>query len=110
MNDFRQQAISGVKWTGGSTAFGMVLQFAQMAVLARINELVSAKAHFIIATHSPILMAYPDACIYELSEAGISEVAYTDTEHYAITRSFLNNPEKMLSQLIDSRDPPGERK
>jgi predicted ATPase len=73
----------------------------QMAVLSRIHELVGQRAQFIIATHSPILMAYPQSRIYELSDDGIETVDYTDTEHFAITRSFLNNHEKMLARLLD---------
>ena len=53
-----------------------------------------------IATHSPILLAYPHATIYELSESGIRTVAYTETEHFRVTRDFLNRPEKMLDILL----------
>lgn len=55
---------------------------------------------FIIATHSPILMAYPDAWIYQLEDEGISHVTYTDTEHYQVARDFLNNYETMLGVLL----------
>ena len=54
----------------------------------------------IIATHSPILMAYPDATIYSLTEQAITKVRYTDTEHYAVTREFLNRHETMLKDLL----------
>lgn len=63
-------------------------------------ELVSQGSQFIIATHSPILMAYPDAQIYEFSSSGISKVAYEDTSHYQVTRDFLMNPKKMLDVLM----------
>ncbi|KAA8998217.1 AAA family ATPase [Affinibrenneria salicis] len=72
----------------------------QMAALARIHDLIRDDSQFIIATHSPILMAYPDADIYQFDGDGIHQVAYEQTEHYQITRAFLNNPERMLRQLL----------
>jgi len=72
----------------------------QMAMLARIHQLVAQQCQFIIATHSPILMAYPGALILQLSEEGIMPVEYAQTEHVTITRAFLNNPERMLSILL----------
>jgi predicted ATPase len=72
----------------------------QMAALARIHDLVGGRAQFIIATHSPILMAFPGARIYQFAEDGISEVEYTETEHYTITKSFLNDHERMLARLL----------
>jgi predicted ATPase len=72
----------------------------QMTVLSRIHQLVVKHSQFIIATHSPILMAYPDAIIYQLADDGIELVKYTETEHYAVTRSFLNDHEKMLEILM----------
>jgi predicted ATPase len=59
----------------------------QLVVLSRIHDLVLDDSQFIIATHSPILMAYPDACIY--LKDGVSEVAYEDTEHYQVIRIFV---------------------
>jgi len=73
----------------------------QMAVLSIIDDLVKNNSQFIIATHSPILLAYPRAEIYVLTEAGISLTPYKETEHYLITKSFLNNPERMLKYLCD---------
>lgn len=72
----------------------------QLAVLSRIHDLVQESSQFIIATHSPILMAYPDAWIYECAPDGVRRVAYADTEHYQVTRSFLTNPKRMLDQLL----------
>ena len=51
--------------------------------------------------HSPILMAFPDAQILEFSQNGIKKVAYQDTEHFKITKSFFENPEKILHYLLD---------
>lgn len=73
----------------------------QMAMLTRIKELVDLKCQFIIATHSPILMAYPDSVIYEIKDNRINQVKYEETEHYQITHAFLNNKEKFLDILID---------
>jgi len=73
----------------------------QLAALALIDKLVKDGCQFIIATHSPILLAYPNATILSFGEDGISEMAYEDTEHYAITRDFLNHYPRRLQQLLD---------
>jgi len=73
----------------------------QLAVLSRIHDLVEDNSQFVIATHSPILMAYPDACIYQCSKEGIAEIAYEDTEHYKVTRDFLANPKRMMDVLME---------
>jgi predicted ATPase len=78
----------------------------QLTVLSRMHDLIGDGSQFIIATHSPILMAYPDAWIYECGADGIRRVAYEDTEHYQVTRSFLVNPERMLQVLLER---PGEK-
>lgn len=72
----------------------------QMSLLAAIHQLVRRDSQFVIATHSPILLAYPGALIYELSEAGIRRTEYRRTEHYQLTRRFLENPERMLRCLL----------
>ncbi len=72
----------------------------QMTVLARMHELVMKNSQFIIATHSPIIMAYPQAQIYTLTEDGILETQYEETEHYRTAREFLNNYKKMLNILM----------
>ena len=56
-------------------------------------------SQFIIATHSPMLMAYPGATIYEVNDDGMKEVTLAETEHYSVTKSFLNNPEAYLRFL-----------
>lgn len=73
----------------------------QLSLLVQINELVKQNCQFIIATHSPILLAYPDADIYLLDDNSIKLTAYKDTDHYSITKQFLNNTEKMLQYLFD---------
>ncbi|WP_156307278.1 AAA family ATPase [Sphingobacterium endophyticum] len=72
---------------------------SQLNMLTRIRQLVEKSSQFIIATHSPILMAYPDADIYQVSAEGINLVAYEDTEQYRLTKYFMNNRTKMLSEL-----------
>lgn len=73
----------------------------QLAVLSRIHDLVRDGSQFVIATHSPLLMAYPDACIYQCSADGVAPVAYEDTEHFRVTRDFLMNPQRMLRGLLE---------
>jgi predicted ATPase len=72
----------------------------QLALISRIHDLVSQNSQFIIATHSPILMAYPDSCIFVLEESGIKNIDYTETEHYQVTKEFINNYPKMLKILM----------
>ena len=72
----------------------------QMSMITRMHQLALLGSQFIIATHSPIIMAYPDALIYEIRDEGFTKVKYQETEHYIVMKSFLNNPEKMLDILI----------
>jgi predicted ATPase len=72
----------------------------QLAFIARLHQLVERDSQFIIATHSPIIMGYPDARILQLSDDGIREVQYEETEHYSITRDFLEHRESMLRILM----------
>ena len=70
-----------------------------LVLLAEMHRLVEAGSQFVIATHSPILMAYPGAQLYEISS--VRPVAYQETEHYQLTRQFLNHPEQMLHYLLE---------
>lgn len=73
----------------------------QLALLCRMHELIKMGSQFIIATHSPILMAYPDADIYLADyDRKITLTEYKDTEHYKLTRDFINHPDQMLSYLF----------
>jgi len=76
----------------------------QLAALVRIHDLVQADSQFIIATHSPILMAYPDAYIYACSNDGIDRIDYYDTEHYRVMHDFIVNPKRMLDMLLAPGD------
>lgn len=73
----------------------------QMAMISRMHQLVTDQSQFIIATHSPIIMAYPNAQILLIDEEGIQPVEYTETEHYRVTKDFLNRYERFLKELID---------
>ena len=77
----------------------------QLELLALIHDLAArGRAQFVIATHSPILMAYPGALLYQLDAGGIAPVGYHDTEHYRITRDFLANPESFFRHLFADRE------
>lgn len=71
-----------------------------LTLMGQVHLLEARNSQFIIATHSPILMAYPGACIYQLSDEGIRQVAYRETEHYCLTKHFLNDPERMLNGSV----------
>ena len=71
-----------------------------LALIGRMHDLAGQGAQFIVSTHSPILLGYPNARIYLLSEQGISETSYEETEQYALTRSFLNDRDRFLHYLF----------
>ena len=76
----------------------------QLSMLVRLHDLVDEFSQFIIATHSPLIMAYPDAWIYQFGPDGIERIAYEDTEHFQITRSFMRDPKVMLKRLLRRED------
>ena len=80
----------------------------QLSFLKIIHDLSTpGHAQFLIATHSPILLSYPGAVLFDLDGDGIREVEYRDTRHYLITRDFLNAPERFFKHLFvtpDERD------
>jgi predicted ATPase len=73
----------------------------QLQFLALLHQYCSEGSQFIIATHSPIIMAYPESWIYLLDKDGIRLVPYVETEHYRVTRAFLDNPQRMLTVLLE---------
>lgn len=73
----------------------------QLAALARINDLAEAGSQFIIATHSPILMACPGATIYHFGDGPPSPIPYEDTEHYLVYRDFFARKDAMLNELLE---------
>ena len=72
----------------------------QLQFLSVLHDHCRRGSQFVIATHSPIIMAYPDAWIYVFSEEGIGRVPYTETEHYLVTRGFLSSPKSSLAELL----------
>ncbi len=72
----------------------------QLTFLAGLHDLVQRNSQLIIATHSPIIMAYPNAKILCFTETGIEEVDYEDTDHYKVTKAFMTRTEKMLDDLM----------
>lgn len=73
----------------------------QLSLLRIIHDLSKdCAAQFIIATHSPILLAYPNATIYSCDNNELRQLQYTDTSHYRITKNFLDNPDLYLKQLF----------
>lgn len=72
----------------------------QLDALARLHELVRQGSQFVIATHSPILMAYPDAWVYRFDADGIHRVGYEDTAHFRVMRDFMADPERSLRDLF----------
>lgn len=73
----------------------------QLALISRLHDLVEMGSQFIIATHSPILMAYPRASIYLMSDGPPRLVTYRETEHFRLTQNFLNRTDQMLAVLLD---------
>jgi len=71
-----------------------------MTLLTIIHKLIKTNSQFIIATHSPIVMAYPDAQIYLFGENGIAKSPYEETEHFKVTKDFLLRKERMLDLLL----------
>lgn len=75
----------------------------QLSLLAIINEVCkNPHSQFIIATHSPLLLAYPNATIYSCDSTILESISYTDTTHYKITKDFLGNPGYFLHYLFNS--------
>jgi predicted ATPase len=72
---------------------------SQLALLAMMSDMVAEDGQFIVATHSPILLAFPGACIYSFDGTPVCEVEYESLEHVALTREFLQAPERFLRHL-----------
>lgn len=72
----------------------------QLSALVLMHRLVRHRSQLVVATHSPILMAYPGATIYQLDADGVRPVAYEETDHYQLTRRFLDDPAGMVDRLI----------
>ena len=71
----------------------------QLTFIAALKQMVQENSQFIIATHSPILLAFPDAQIFQFSNGAIRRVQYNELEHVQLTKDFLNNPNSFLRHL-----------
>jgi predicted ATPase len=71
-----------------------------LALMRRMHDLIEAGSQFVVSTHSPILLGYPDALIYVLSDSGITTRSYEETDQYELTRSFLDNRQRFLRYLF----------
>jgi predicted ATPase len=69
-------------------------------LIRRMDELVKQDSQFIISTHSPMLLAFPEAEVYQIREDGIRSVRFQDTEHYRTTVRFLQNPESAMEDIL----------
>ena len=74
----------------------------QLAFLSRLHDLVGRHSQFIIATHSPLIMAYPDSVIYEFGESGIRSVAYEQTEQFGVYKSFFTDYKRFFYEIINN--------
>jgi predicted ATPase len=73
----------------------------QMSMLTRIHDLVNENSQFIIATHSPIIMSYPQSRIFEFSEEGINECPLEETNHYKLMKQFFDDKNRMIHHLLN---------
>jgi predicted ATPase len=73
---------------------------SQLALIAMIADMVAENGQFIIATHSPILLAFPGARIYTCDRVPMAEMAYGELEHVQLTKNFLNDPKRFLRHLV----------
>lgn len=73
----------------------------QLAFISHLHELVKNNSQFIIATHSPIILSYPNSIIYEIGENGLNKVTYEDTEQYKFMKLFINNYPSILKKIMD---------
>ena len=69
-------------------------------LIRNMDRLVKANSQFIISTHSPMLLAFPGAEIYQITAEGITAVPYTQTDHYRTTVRFLQNPESAIEDIL----------
>lgn len=71
-----------------------------MRLMVCMKQLVKKNSQFIISTHSPILMTFPNSEVLEITQSGINAVNYKDTEHYIVTKRFMDAPEKIIESLL----------
>ncbi len=77
----------------------------QLSFLKIIHDLeIPGHAQFLISTHSPIILSYPGAILFSLDGDEIQKIAYSETEHYIVTRDFLNAPERYFRHLFNTKN------
>lgn len=72
----------------------------QLSLLAMLHDMTKDGARFLISTHSPILMAFPDADLYEIQHDELVKVSFEEIEHVQLTKNFLNEPKRYLRHLL----------
>jgi predicted ATPase len=72
----------------------------QLALMQRIHDLLDEDCQFVIATHSPVLVGFPDARIHLLDADGLHEIAYDEAPQVELTRAFLDAPERFFRELL----------
>ena len=82
---------------------------SQLALLAMMAEMIAHHAQFIIATHSPILLAFPGARIYTFDRTPVETAEYDALDHVRLTRDFLNAPARYLAQILKTETPSPHR-
>lgn len=80
----------------------------QLQFLAVLHDYCRQGSQFLIATHSPIIAAYPDAWIYSFTDSGLVRSEYAETEHYRVSRAFLLNPKTSLKNLFGEEGEPDQ--
>jgi len=71
----------------------------QLVLLALLKEMIAQESQFIIATHSPMILAYPEACIYDFDTDPIRVAQWEELEHVTLTRAFLADPQRFLGRM-----------
>ncbi|MDR3124575.1 MAG: hypothetical protein LBU10_01675 [Endomicrobium sp.] len=77
---------------------------SQFAFISRLNELVDEQSQFIIATHSPIILSYPHSTIYQITESGMYEVEYEQTNAFKFMKMFAENHSNFLNELLKAKE------
>jgi predicted ATPase len=72
----------------------------QLALMRRMHDLLEHDCQFVVATHSPLLLGFPDALIYLLDDDGVHEIEYDEAPQVELTRTFLDAPERFLRELL----------
>lgn len=73
----------------------------QLTLLTLIDEQLKQGSQFIIASHSPILMAHPKACIYDMTQDAIQQIVYDDVENVAFMKHFMSDPQRFMYYALE---------